>query len=174
MESNPPTWNPEDNTSSLRQYAAWLNDQARASLLRDGTHADLWFLLQENGEGQLIPTPPDMDKDDLAAALKETIEQAQVYGVIHIAEVWGYFPRDANDHTAKQIMDGEIPVSGLKDSDKTEALMVQMESRDGDGYLWISPIVRENGGTTLAEASEVSGLTQGRFTGLFSHESRLP
>jgi hypothetical protein len=167
MTAGPPTWNAEEKAASLHDYAGWLNEQARSTFLKDGTHADLWFLLQDDGQGHLIPTPPEMDKDDLAAALREAIEQGNIYGIIHIAEVWGYRPHGENDHTARQIVDGEIPVAELKDADRGEALMVQMESRDGDKQLWIHTIARDGEHATLAECREIPGSPEGRMTGWF-------
>ena len=54
-----------------------------------------------------------------------------MYGVAHILEAWVYVPKKPNDHTMKQLLAGEMAVADLKRGDKTEALVVRYECRDG-------------------------------------------
>ena len=46
---------------------------------------------------------------------------------------------------------GEMRVEDLKDDDRTEALMLRMESRDGGHLTWLEPIMRDGGKVVLGE-----------------------
>ena len=62
----------------------------------------------------------------------------------------------------------EMAVSYLKLGDKTEALVVRYECRDGSQRMWISPIVRSKaGGVALGDALEIEETAAGRFASLF-------
>ena len=113
------------------------------------------------------PPPPDMPKDQFVAVLKQRIRDDNTFGVVHILEAWVYVPRKPNDHTMKQILAGAMAVSDLKKGDKTEALVVRYECRDGSQRMWISPIVRPKGGVALADALEMGETAEGRFASLF-------
>ena len=77
-------------------------------------------------------------------------------------------PKHPNDHTYRQIIGGEIAVSELKPGDKSEALVVRYECRDGAQRMWISPIIRsKTGGVALGDALEMGETAEGRFTSLF-------
>ena len=136
--------------------------------LKDGTHVELFFLFSEDGRVALVQQPPKVDKDQFTHALKDAIRQNDIYGVIHIAEAWTYFPRKPNDHTLKQVIEGEIAVSQLKPGDKTEALIVRMECRDGTQNIWINSIIRAKTGIFLADFFEFNEKTEGRYGSLFS------
>ena len=59
-------------------------------------------------------------------------------------------------------------MSKLKKGDKTKALVVRYECRDGTQSMWISPIVRpKTGGVALGDALEMGDEVSGRFGGLF-------
>jgi hypothetical protein len=67
----------------------------------------------------------------------------------------------------KQILAGEIAVAELKKGDKTEALVVRYECRDGTQRMWISPIVRpKTGGVAFGDALDMSETAGGRFASL--------
>ena len=167
QESPPPAWNEADPSGSLRRHATWLNNLARATFLTDKTHVELFFLLKADGTGGLAQPPVGMDRNEFLAALKGSLKEHDIFGVIHIAETWSYFPRRPNDHTMKQIVQGEIAVSDLKPDDKTEALMVRVECRDGTQHLWLNPIVRTKDGSALADQIEMDDSMNGRFGNLF-------
>ena len=57
--------------------------------------------------------------------------------------------------------------SERKKGDKTEALAVRYECRDGTQRMWISPIVRTKDGVALADALEMGETAEGRFASLF-------
>lgn len=67
----------------------------------------------------------------------------------------------------EQVVQGEIAVSQLKPGDKSEALMVRVESRDGLTHVWLSPIVRAQDGVALADPMEISEPTGGRLGSFF-------
>ena len=67
-----------------------------------------------------------MDRNQFVEVLKQAIRANDIYGVIHIAESWSYFPRTPNDHTMKQVVEGEIAVSELKPGDKTDVPMLEV------------------------------------------------
>ena len=59
-------------------------------------------------------------------------------------------------------------VADLKKGDKTEALIVRFECRDGAQRMWISPIIRpKTGGVALGDALEMGETAEGRFASLF-------
>ena len=105
---------------------------------------------------------------DFLTILRQTIQMNDIYGVVHIVEAWAFIPKRPDDHTMKQILAGEIAVSDLKNGDKTEALVVRYECRDGSQRMWISPIVRpKTGGVALGDALEMGETAEGRFGNLF-------
>ena len=55
----------------------------------------------------------------------------------------------------------------LKKDDKTEALVVRYECRDGTQRMSISPVVRTKDGVTLADALEMGDRPEERFASLF-------
>jgi hypothetical protein len=63
--------------------------------------------------------------------------------VIHVGEAWSYFIKEGKDHTAFQLLDGEMKVSDLNDTDRSECLHLRMESRDGDCVVYLDQIVRD-------------------------------
>jgi len=162
-----PKWNAADPSGSFRQLTIWLSEEARRVFLRDECHSQMFFLYKENGQGAVIPLPPDVDKDTFAEALRTTIRDHSVYGVAHVSETWAYFPRQANDHTFKQVAMGEMAVSDLKPGEKSEGLMVRAESRDGYTHVWLSPIVRSPNGVALADPMEFEEPPGGRLGHLF-------
>jgi hypothetical protein len=147
--------------------AEWLNETARETFLRDGTHMEIFFLNQADGQGGIVPPPPGMERDAFIRVLKQAIRDHAIYGVVHVAEAWAYLPRQPNDHTFKQVVAGEIAVADLAPGDKRESLMVRMESRDGDHRVWLSPIVRSADGVALADAIEMEEPMGGRLGTLF-------
>lgn len=77
------------------------------------------------------PPPSGMPKDQFAAGLRQRIRDDNTLGVVHIAEAWIYVPRRAGDHTARQLEAGEMKVTELRREERTEALVVRYECRDG-------------------------------------------
>ena len=78
----------------------------------------------------------------MLAGVRRAVAENNLYGVVTIAECWTYMPRRPGDHVAVQLTHGEMRVGDLKAEDRTEALMVRMESRDGAYVTWLVPIIR--------------------------------
>ena len=166
--ASPPPWNAADAAGSFDQIAEWFGAKARETFLGDKTHGEMFFFWDAEGQMGAAQPPPGVDRDQLTAMLKAEIERLKVYGVIHIAEAWTYLPKQPNDHTFKQVAQGEMSVSDLRPEDRTETLMVRMESRDGVSRIWLSPIVRKDDDVALDDVIEIAKATKGRFGSFFS------
>ena len=163
-----PDWVMADASGSMRRTAEWFVEEARRTFLTDGTHVELFFLFQEDGNYSMGPPPPDMPKVQFVSVLRQKIRYDNTFGVVHILEAWVFIPKHPNDHTMKQILAGEMAVADLKNGDKTEALVVRYECRDGSQRMWISPIIRpKTGGVALGDALEMGETAEGRFASLF-------
>ena len=156
-EATPPEWNPEDKAASLLAYAEWLHGEAVRMFLEDGTHGQILFLFTDDGVGSINPVPAGTDPARLVAGVRRAVKEHGLYGVITVAEAWTYIPKHARDHTAIQIVCGEMNVSDLNEGDRSEALMLRMESRDGGHMTWIDPIVRDG---TVARLADGMALTR--------------
>ena len=167
--ANPyPDGDVSDPSGSMRRTAEWFAEEARTTFLKDGTHVELFFLYRPDGQGSMGNPPPKMDRDQFTQLLRQTIRMNDIYGVVHVVEAWVNVPRKPDDHTMKHILAGEMAVSDLKKGDKTEALVVRCECRDGSQRMWISPVVRlKTGGVALADALEMGETAEGRFARLF-------
>jgi len=168
MTNDAPTWDPRDPTESLLRQADWLNQLARETFARDGTHVEILFFFREDGQGAIGQPPPGMARVDFMPLLKASIRENDIFGVIHIAESWTYLPRQPNDHTFRQIADGEIAVSQLDPNDQSEALMVKVDARSGLTRTWLYPILRTPTLTSLGEPMEINHPAPGRLANLFS------
>lgn len=144
-----PTWNPAAPHASLMKWGESLRKEAKRVFLQDGTHAQMLFLFDDNGIASVNPIPPRTNPEQIAAGVRHAIGEHNLYGVITIAEAWTYFPEKANDHTVSQLLDGEMKVSDLREGDKTEVLMVSLQSRDGEHVTWLDKIERKDGKVTL-------------------------
>ena len=109
--------------------------------------------------------PPNIDQDQLNAAISDAVNQHNLYGVIFIGEIWMYVIKE-KDHTAFQLLDGEMKVSDLRDGDKREALMVRMESRDGDSLIYLDEIIRNDNGIILKEGRVNKSAQMNWFKGI--------
>jgi hypothetical protein len=118
---------------------------------KDKTHCQILFLFSDAGLVSVNPVPANTAAGALAAGVRQAVLENGLYGVIMIAEAWTYLPKRAKDHTAVQIMCGEMNVADLKDDDRTEALIVRLEGRDGGHLTWLDPIIRTGDDVTLGE-----------------------
>lgn len=135
MDSQQPQWNPADKAASFLIWAEWLHEQAKEMFAKDKTHGNIVFLFGDQGIASINPVPPNTEPDQLTAGVRQAVKENDLFGVVTIAEAWTYFPKSEKDHTSFQLLDGEMKVADLNDSDKTEALMVRMENRDGEGFF---------------------------------------
>ncbi|NLF99547.1 MAG: hypothetical protein GX565_05280 [Lentisphaerae bacterium] len=146
-----PLWNIDDKPGSLKAYAEWLHREAVRMFMQDKSHCQILFLFSDVGLASMNPVPENTEPERLLAGVRRAVQEHNLYGVITIAEAWTYMPRRVGDHTAVQIMHGEMRVADLKDDDRTEALMLRMESRDGGHLTWLEPIIRTGDDVTLGE-----------------------
>lgn len=149
--SSRPDWNPADKPASLKAYAEWLHREAVRVFMKDKTHVQILFLFSDVGLVSVNPVPANTAAAAVTAGVRQAVLDNGLYGVIMIAEAWTYLPKRAGDHTVVQIMHGEMNVADLKDEDRTEALTLRLESRDGGHLTWLDPIVRTDEEVTLGE-----------------------
>ena len=161
-----PPWDKSDPAGSLRRLGEWYCQRARDVFLKDGSHVELYFLFTRDGQGTMIQIPKGMDRETFMANLRGTIKATNAYGVIQIGEVWTYLPPKPNDHTYRQVVEGEMKVSELKPEDKTEAMFVRYQSLE-DHCFWVNPILRKGTGVSLGDAIVFRDKAGGRFGSLF-------
>ncbi|OGV59076.1 MAG: hypothetical protein A2283_03810 [Lentisphaerae bacterium RIFOXYA12_FULL_48_11] len=144
-------WDSHNKQASIFKWADSLHKQAKEMFLKDKTHAHLVFSFKDTGLVSINPIPPKTDNAQVHSGIMQAIKQHNLYAVICIAEAWTYFKKGKKDHTAAQILDGEIKVSELRDEDKTEVLYLRMESRDGACVVFLDEIVRDGEDVRLGE-----------------------
>ena len=123
---------------------------------KDKTHGHMFFLFGDEGLVSVNPVPPKTDGTQVHNSIVDAIQKHDLYGVILIGEVWTYFPKE-KDHTAFQLLDGEMKVSDLNEEDKSEALYVRMESRDNDCVVYLDKILRDGDMVKLGEGKRIGG-----------------
>lgn len=131
MNTNKPTWNKDAGPESLRQYAAWLNDNARTMFLNDHAHMEIIFLLGRDGQAATVPVPADQDRDRIMQSVTGQIKKDNTYAVVHIAQVMTQIPGSQTG-----------PV---------EAVVLTTESRDGDKLMMINEIFETETELSLAD-----------------------
>ena len=132
----------------------YCNELARRKFLQDGAHEEVFMFFksdEENGQLAFVQPPQDMDRESFCRVLKNNIRGQDIETIVHIVEIWTYAPKRPNDHTWKQIQEGEIAISQLKEGDKEEALMVSVACRGGAEYGYSNAILRTKDGIALAD-----------------------
>lgn len=148
-----PEWNSIEPSSSIQKWTNFLHAEAKRLFNQDGTHGNILFSFsKDNGIVSVNLVPPNTDNDQLNEGIINAINEYQLFGVVLIGETWTYTFKD-KDHTAFQILDGEMKVSDLHKDDKKEALMVKMETRNGDCLLYLDEIIRSENGHSLKETA---------------------
>jgi hypothetical protein len=156
--SDQPNWIVNQEIASMQTWIDYLHTEAKRLFAQDGTHANLLFCFdKENGLVSINPIPPNIDHEQLDIAFRNAVKEHNLYGIVFIGESWLYFVKEKKDHTAFQILDGEMKVSDLNDKDKKEALMIRMENRDGDSLTYLNEIKRDENGVTLKESKAIRG-----------------
>lgn len=147
-----PKWILNEESECIRNWVENLHAEAKRLLIKDGTHASLLFLFnKESGLISVNPVPPNVNHDQLNVAVENAINEHNLYGVVFIGETWAYFIKE-KDHTAFQLLDGEMKVSELNSEDKKEALMIRMENGDGGCLVYLDEIIRDRNGVTLKDS----------------------
>ena len=137
----------------------YCNDLARRKFLQYGAHEEVFILFASDAEGGKVAfAQPSMERDgeSFYRALRNDIRGQDIEAIVHIVEVWTYVPKGPNDHTWKQIQEGEIAISQLKESDKAEALMVSVACRGGAECGYSNAILRTKDGIALADPVQSS------------------
>lgn len=148
-----PKWISQAESACLRKWTDHLHIEAKRLLVQDGSHACLLFLFnKESGLISVNLVPPNTNHDQLNVSIANAISEHNLYGVVLISETWAYFVKE-KDHTAFQLLDGEMKVSDLNDEDKKEALMIRMENCDGDCLIYLDEIVKDKQGVVLKEGT---------------------
>lgn len=160
-----PKWDNDNISDSFSRYADYLHEKAKWMFLKDKTHVEIIFAFQSNGTGNLLLVRGD--RGEFVKKLKQMIQNSDVVGVVHICEAWARFGGE-KDHITKQIMWGEMAISDLKPEHRMEILSVSVQSRDGQSFCWIDPIVRDakTGAISLKEGFKLEKI-EGKFGGLF-------
>lgn len=154
--SDKPKWISLAESECLRKWTDHLHREAKRLLIQDGTHTCLLFLFnKESGLISVNQVPSNVNHSQLNVAIANAISEHDLYGVVLISETWAYFVKE-KDHTAFQLLDGEMKVSDLNVEDKTEALMIRMENRDGDCLIYLDEIIRDKNDVTLKESTAIN------------------
>lgn len=144
-----PKWITNEESACMQKWADFLHAEAKRLFIQDGTHVSLLFCFnKEKGLISVNPVPPNTDQDQLNTAIMHAVNEHNLYGIVFIGETWIYFIKE-KDHTAFQLLDGEMKVSELNDEDKKEALIVRMENRDKGCIVYLDEIRRDENGTAL-------------------------
>lgn len=152
--------------AGFQAFAEDILAKSKQVFLKDKQHGEMFFLISEDGETAIMPAPPNMNRDVMVAGLKTIIREQHIYGLVHVMEGWTYAAKGKTDHTMKQVILGEIAVSELQEKDRSEALVVLAESRDGYRQMWMTKIIRSGKRLSLGTTELLEGAT-GRFAGLF-------
>lgn len=153
--SNQPKWISNEESACIQQWASHLHTEAQRLFIQDGTHGNMLFSFnKENGLISVNLVPPNTDHHQLNDAIRHAVNEHNLYGVVFIGETWIYFIKE-KDHTAFQLLDGEMRVSDLHDEDKKEALMIRMESGEGDCLIYLDEIIRGQSGHALKESQVI-------------------
>lgn len=149
--SDQPKWIANAESSCILKWTDYLHAEAKRLFNQDGTHGNVLFSFsKEKGLISVNLIPPNTDHDQLNEAITNAVNEHNLYGVVVIGETWMYSIKE-KDHTAFQLLDGEMRVSDLNDEDKKEALMIRMENRDGDCLIYLDEIIRDKNGHALNE-----------------------
>jgi hypothetical protein len=168
MQENAPTWDAADPAASLLRMAEAFNERARIEYLAAGTHLELFLVVGDDGAAGVVPVFGGQ-RDALLEALKAHLRSENSYGIIHIAEAWTYLRRSPDDARFDELNRGEVRVAELEKGERTEALVVRMESREGATRIWYNPILRGDGTVKLALADPIvlNEPTGGRLASFF-------
>lgn len=159
-------WDRSRPVESFKAFAGQIHQQAKDTLIQDGSHAEMFFFLTIGGSGQLMCWRSN-DRDSEALWLRQHIAAHYIYGVVHVTEAWMRLARGADDPLFQQVMAGEKRISELPPSERKEVLMVSAQSRDGWAMSWSDEILRDADGKPLLGACHEVADFEGRFGKLF-------
>ena len=116
---------------------------------RDKTHTQLLFLFNNEGLASMNPIHPMTEPEQLLTGVRQAVQEHGLYGVITVVEAWVYMPQQERDHILIQLRHNEMQVADLRDEHKTEALIIVLQSKDGEHVTWLHPIITTDGDTKL-------------------------
>ena len=131
MNTNKPVWNEGNRPGSLKEYAEWLNDNARSMFLDDHAHMEIIFLLTNDGKESITPVPVDQDRGEILKSVNEQAIQNNSYAIIHISQ-------------------SPSPATGDENA-PSEAVMVTAESREGIKFMFVNEIIETPEDLSLAD-----------------------
>lgn len=131
----PPEWNPQDRSASLKQWIEMLNTEARRQFLEAGTHIEIFFVFGDGGLMEIIPIA-GMNKEDIVHELKKMLTERNGYAFIHISEG---------------------TMRHMDSADQADMLLVHAESRDGLGVAYCSTVVEQGTEKMLLDAVQIDG-----------------
>jgi hypothetical protein len=115
----------------------------------------------------------ERDKNILAFSVRELVKMNDAHTVVHIHEMWT-LPESMPTERKKALMDQYGAISRMPE--RVEGLMVNVECRDGSGWLARAEIRRKGRAVTLSEPV-IDALGDlnfgGRFAGWFAPEKPL-
>ena len=151
-----PEWTTHKKSACIQKWTDNLHNEAKRLIKQDGTHGNMVFCFDEkNGLIAINAVPPKTNHDQVNISIINAVKEHNLYGIIFIGETWAYFIKE-KDHTAFQILTGEMNVVDLREEDKKAMLMVRMEKRDGDCLIYVDEIIRDEKGITLKERQSTS------------------
>jgi hypothetical protein len=89
-------WDRSKPAESFKAFARQIHGKAKEMLIRDGSHAEMFFCLPLGGHGHVVLWDNN-DRDKEAGWLRKHIARHYVYGVIHVAEGWMRMAMSADD-----------------------------------------------------------------------------
>lgn len=159
----PPGWDAADKAGSLIKYADWLHAEARRVFDQDGTHVAVFFLFRDNGLCSINAIPPKATHEQATAGIRDAVKRYGLYAVMQVAESWAYVPKGPLDHTVVQLKYGEMAVADLKPEDRTEALVIRVESGEAVHFMWVAGILRDGEKPRLGESTRHDIPQRSRF-----------
>jgi hypothetical protein len=157
-------WNPKAKSASIRKWADNLHKESKRLFLQDKTHAHLLFFFDgDKGLISVNPVPPKTAQAKIDVSIARAVKDNKLFGVIFVGEAWAYFRKGKTDHTAFQLLDGEMTVKDLRDEDKTEVLYMRMESLEKDSLVRLNRIIRTEDEVALSPDKKVWGEDQKWF-----------
>ena len=122
MNTNKPNWQSEDKLKSVREYAEWLNDNARTMFLSDHAHMEILFLLSDDGSASTVAVPVEQDRDQIFASVAEQVKQEELFAAI-------------------QIVQRPVIVPNVADQGPLESVLVYAQTRDGSSWMLVNLVV---------------------------------
>lgn len=146
---------------------------ARSQIVEVGESAPVILVYGEETMVVDANVGDNADKNRLAFAVRELVKMNEAHTVVHIHEMWT-LPESMSAERKKALVDQYGAISRMPE--RVEGLMVNIECRDGKGWLARAEIRRKGRAVTLSEPiiDDLSSLDSGgRFAGWFAPEKPM-